>query len=64
MAFQEFPKALYRDGEYAAVDDATEEEAHRADGWTDWAEDHARMNAAASDSATPAPTPKRAPKKA
>ena len=39
----EYPKALYRDGDYTAVANADEEQAHRADRWTDWSADQARM---------------------
>lgn len=42
--WQEFPKALYLNGVYAAVKDAEEEAAMRADGWTDWGADNERRN--------------------
>jgi hypothetical protein len=47
MDFIEYPKALYRDGEYAQVDGAEQEVAARADGYDDWAADQERMNAPA-----------------
>lgn len=44
--FQEFPKALYRNGEHAAVEEAKTEEALRKEGWTDWHSDQKAMKAA------------------
>jgi hypothetical protein len=44
MAFQEYPKALYKQGEYMAVQDSKQEESARNEGWDDWATDHASMN--------------------
>lgn len=41
---QEYPKALYKRGEYMAVSGFDEEELARADGWDDWAADNARLN--------------------
>ncbi len=41
--YQEFPKALYRKGEYMAVQSAEEEAAMSADGWADWHSDQAAM---------------------
>jgi len=46
---QEYPKALYKRGEYMAVANFDEEESARADGWDDWAADHARLNAPADE---------------
>lgn len=46
MQFQEFPKALYRKGDYLAVADAVAEAAARSDGYDDWADDHARLTGA------------------
>jgi hypothetical protein len=40
---QEYPKALYRKSECARVNDAAEEEAQRAEGFTDWHTDHKAM---------------------
>jgi len=53
--FQEYPKALYLNGEYMAVASFEEEEAYRAKGWADWGVDHARM----SDEVEPQEAPKR-----
>lgn len=41
---QEYPKALYKQGEYMAVQDFEQEESARNEGWDDWVADHARMN--------------------
>lgn len=46
MDIQEFPKALYRKGAYIAVQNADEEEAQRAEGFTDWHTDHESMQGA------------------
>lgn len=43
MAFQEYPKALYRQGEYKAVDDKDAEELAREEGYDDWVPDFERM---------------------
>lgn len=61
MQFQEFPKALYRDGNYLAVADAIAEAAARSDGYDDWADDHARLNPAGGDAAVSDTAPKRKP---
>lgn len=50
MEYQEYPKALYRRGEYQAVHDEQEEATQRKDGWSDWHTDHARSNAPVDDS--------------
>jgi hypothetical protein len=39
MEYQEYPKALYRNGDYLAVQDADEEAAAREDGYAGWHED-------------------------
>lgn len=44
--FQEFPKALYRNGEHAAVADKEAEDALRKDGYTDWHSDQKAIKAA------------------
>lgn len=44
--FQEYPKALYRNGEHAAVADEATEKELRKDGWTDWHSDHKALKAA------------------
>lgn len=54
MEFQEYPKALYRKGEYIAVADAAEEEAQRTEGFTDWLADHTAMQAPAAPADAPA----------
>lgn len=55
MTFQEYPKALYRNGEYTAVVDANEEAEMRKDGWTDWYSDQQKMqNAEAKAESNPA----------
>lgn len=41
--FHEYPKALYRRGEYAAVANSEEEALMRKEGWKDWLEDHQDM---------------------
>lgn len=43
--FQEFPKAMYLDGEYMEVADKAAQKEAEADGWTDWHTDQARMKA-------------------
>lgn len=43
MEFNEYPKALYKAGAYAEVQDAAEEDAKRADGFTDWQADQDAM---------------------
>lgn len=43
MEFIDYPMALYRDGEYILVADAEDEEARRAERWTDWGADQERM---------------------
>ena len=43
MKYHEYPKALYREGEYSDVADHEAEAAARADGWTDWHSDQAAM---------------------
>lgn len=50
MEFQEYPKALYRNGEYTAVPGFDEEQAMRAEGWADWHSDQAQMAVAAAGS--------------
>jgi len=42
MEYQEYPKALYLAGQQLVVEDSEQEEAARADGYTDWHADHAR----------------------
>lgn len=66
MEYQEFPKALYRQGVYQAVSDKGEEADLRAAGWADWHTDYERMNAPAEDAAEdkPAPTKRAYNKKA
>lgn len=59
MQFQEFPKALYRDGNYLAVADAIAEAAARSDGYDDWADDHARVTGTAPADAAPKRKPAR-----
>lgn len=39
MEYIEYPKALYRNGEYTIVPDAAHEEVARADGYKDYADD-------------------------
>lgn len=51
MEFQEYPKALYRNGDYIAVADAAEEKAQRADGYDDWLPDHERSQAGVTSAA-------------
>ncbi|MDR3439876.1 hypothetical protein [Telmatospirillum sp.] len=43
--FEEFPKALYRNGEYVSVEKPAEEKALRKAGWTDWPLDQAKIAA-------------------
>lgn len=43
--FQEFPKAMYRNGEYRAVQSAEEEARFAAQDWTDYHSDRERMAA-------------------
>lgn len=43
-AIQEYPKALYKGGEYIAVADRGDEASRRKDGFLDWREDYDRMN--------------------
>lgn len=43
--FHEFPKAMYRNGEYRAVENAEEEAESAAQGWTDYYTDRERMAA-------------------
>lgn len=45
----EYPKALYRKGECTTVEDASGEDSAREEGFTDWAEDHAAMQAPEAD---------------
>lgn len=42
MEYIEYPKALYRNGEFKVVPGVEEEEAARADGYSDWAQDQAK----------------------
>lgn len=51
MNFIEYPKALYRGGQYVAVANRHEESAHRDSGYMDWKEDHDRMIKADNDAA-------------
>lgn len=44
--FQEYPKALYRKGEYACVHDGAEEIERRAEGFDGWHADQAAIEAA------------------
>ena len=53
--YQEFPKALYRQGDYMAVKNAEEESVMAADGWADWNSDQARMNDKPGAPVEPAP---------
>ncbi len=39
MEYQEYPKALYRNGDYLAVQGADDEAAAREDGYAGWHED-------------------------
>lgn len=39
MTFHEYPKALYRKGDYMQVPDKAAEQAARAEGWTDYLTD-------------------------
>jgi len=48
MEFQEYPKALYRDGEFVVVEDEAQETKQAEDGYTDWISDQARMQGAES----------------
>lgn len=59
MELQEYPKALYRDGAAAEVRDKAEEDAQRADGFTDWHTDHESANrtAAGGDAPDDEPAP-------
>jgi len=41
--YQHYPLAMYRNGAYMAVRDEAQEAAAKADGWTDYATDRARM---------------------
>lgn len=41
--YQHYPLALYRNGVYMAVADEAQEAAAKADGWTDYTSDRARM---------------------
>lgn len=43
MAFKEYPKALYKRGEYKEVASFEAEESARDDGFDDWAHDYERM---------------------
>lgn len=52
--FIEYPKAVYKSGEYRAVQDRAEEDAANAEGWTDWHSDQARMEQAAFEASLPA----------
>lgn len=45
--FQEYPKAMYRDGVYVEVKDSAEERAKADEGHTDWHTDYAKMHGAA-----------------
>lgn len=56
MQFQEYPKALYRQGQIKTVHDERDEHAARADGFDDWAADNDACLVAAAEAATPAPT--------
>jgi hypothetical protein len=44
--YQEYPKALYRKGDYMSVDNAKEEKAAAKEGWTDWHTDHEQLTTA------------------
>lgn len=67
--YQEYPKALYREGAYLAVASVEEEDAARAEGYDDWAADQAThgeveqevQTSAEPDPSTP-PKPAAAPK--
>ncbi|CUI02619.1 hypothetical protein BN2497_13639 [Janthinobacterium sp. CG23_2] len=50
----EYPKALYRKGECTTVNDEDGEVDAREDGFTDWAADHAALEAPEADE-VPAP---------
>lgn len=41
MTFQPYPRMLYKGADQAIVQDAEQEDAHRADGWGDYAADKA-----------------------
>jgi hypothetical protein len=47
--YQHYPLALYLRGAFMAVADKAEEDAMRAEGWSDWHEDQSAMGAVASD---------------
>lgn len=49
--YQEYPKALYREGTYLAVAGIDEEDAARADGYDDWAGDQATHGEVAQETA-------------
>ena len=53
MEFIEYPKALYRQGEYSEVGDRVAEEDARANGWSDWQADRDAMDAGAPGDAAP-----------
>lgn len=55
MEYIEYPKALYLKGDYLAVANVAEEEAARAAGYTDWAEDYAAYGIPAEPGSAPAP---------
>lgn len=59
MTYHEFPKALYKHGEYMAVSDAEQEAQARVDGWDDWASDHARSSSEEVPEEVPQDAPKR-----
>jgi hypothetical protein len=59
--FQEFPKALYRKGVYAAVKNKADEDAMRAQGWMDYVTDKAIMEGRAIEPIEPVAPPSAAP---
>lgn len=67
MEYQEYPKALYRNGDYLAVPGADEEAAAREDGYAGWHEDqlateHARERSQEQTGAPPRGKPGPKPK--
>lgn len=61
MAIIEYPKALYKGGEYISVASETEELERREDGFLDWRDDFKRLTAGECDEADDAPAPVAAP---
>lgn len=55
MAIIEYPKALYKGGEYISVVSETEELERREDGFLDWRDDFKRLTAGECDGAEDAP---------